>query len=254
MAEVSSLYIKEMYKRFAYMATWLPNTKLKLGDVGFQNGGSFKRMTSLKELGLSFKIRSGKNPVDFTYTSQSGISIKTKLAGEIIEGANLPLNKAGLILDFNREGAFLFHASQCLVDELEDREGLGKTLIKLYADNNWNFNWSVVDTIVKANCVTIVVSNSKQANIELTAKSPLTAINLANVEAGLKVNSQRGDIIRFLATKKLSPLFKLSRLKKSLLKSLFGGAKEIHFGGKLPASDKTLPSIEQDVFEVVTPD
>lgn len=254
MPEVSSIYVKEIYKRFEYLAAWLPNTKLKLGDVGFQKGGNFKRMTSLKELGLSFKVRSGKNPIDFSYTSQSGIFIKTKLAGEIIAGTTLPLNKAGLLINFSREGAFLFHANKCLVDEVEDRTSLGETLIDLYANNNWNINWSVVDTIVKASYVTIVVSNSNQGNLELTAKSPITGANLANVEAGLKINSQQGDIIRFLATQKLSPLFKLSRLKKSLLQTLIGSPQTIHFGGRQTKNKKSMPIIDEEVLEIVTPD
>ena len=252
MAGVSKLCVNEMYDRFAYLATWLPNSKLKLGDVGIQDGGSFKRMTSLKKLGVPFNVRVGKTPMDFSYTSQSGISVKTKLAGELAAGTTLPLGKAGLVVEFSKEGAFLFQAVGCLVDEFEDRATVGKTIIKLHAKKGWDPAWSVVDTLVKVNRATILVSNSHDAKLELTANSPVAIAHLANAEVGLAVNSQQGDIVRFLAAKGLTPMFRLSRLKKSLLASLLGTGQVIHFGGKLP--DETAENLSaEDIFEAVAP-
>ena len=245
MSEAGTLYVKGIYDRFSYLATWLPNTSLVLGDVGFQEGGYFKRMTTLKELGIPFKVRSGKKPVDFTYTSQSGITFQTKAAGEVAAGTTLPLGQAGIVIEFNESGAFLFQAIGCRVNEIEDKEKLGQAIIQMYREKTWDGGWSVVDTLVKADSVTIVVSNSQQASLELSAKTPLAITNLANVEAGLTVNSQQGDMVRFLAAKGLMPLFKLSRIKKSLLASLLVGPRPIYFGGK---------SVREDVFEAVEPE
>ena len=252
MAGVSKLYVNEMYDRFTYLAAWLPNSKLKLGDVGIQDGGAFKRMTTLKKLGVPFNVRVGKNPVDFSYTSQSGISVKAKLAGELAAGTTLPLGKAGIVVEFSKEGAFLFQAVGCLVDEFEDRAAVGKTIIKLHAKKGWDPAWSVVDTLVKVNRATILVSNSHNAKLELTANSPVAIASIANAEVGLAVNSQQGDIVRFLAAKGLTPLFKLSRLKKSLLATLLGSGQVIRFGGKTPHEAAEALS-DEDIFEAVAP-
>ena len=245
MSVAGTLYVKGIYDRFAYLATWLPNTNLALGDVGVQEGGYFKRMTSLKELGISFKVRSGRKPVDFTYTSQSGITFQTKAAGEVAAGTTLPLGQAGIVIEFNENGAFLFQAVGCRVNEIEDKVKLGQAVIQMWREKTWDSSWAVVDTLVKAGSVTIVVSSSQRASLELSAKTPVAITNLANVDAGLIVNSQQGDMVRFLAAEGLMPLFKLSRIKKSLLASLLGGPRPIYFGGKAAG---------EDVFEAVEPE
>ncbi len=253
MSAVSTLYVKGIYNRFTYLATWLPNSKLKLGDVGIQQGGSFKRMTSLKKLGVPFGVRVGEKPVDFAYTSQSGISTRTKLAGEAAAGTTLPLGKAGIIIEFSQQGAFLFQAAGCFVNEIEDRAELGDAIIELQSKEVWDPAWSVIDTVVEADHVTILVSNSDKASLELTAKTSVAISTLADVDAGLTVNAQQGDIIRFLATKGLTPLFKLSRLKKSLIDTLLGGPRPVYFGGRVQDEVAVAPHGE-DVFERVEPE
>jgi hypothetical protein len=253
MAIASKLYVKSIYERFSYLATWLPNAKLKLGDVGIREGEYFKRMSSLKVLGVSFKVRSGTSYADFTYTSQSGVKLKTKAAGEMIAGTTLPNAQAGLLIDFSKEGAFLFQAMGCLVDEIEDKIGLGREIIELYKKGNWETNWSIVDTVVKASSATIIVSNSQSASIELTAKTPLLITNLANAETGLTLNSQRGDVIRFISVDGLMPLFKLSRLKKSFLSKMLRTQGSIYFGGNVSDGSACFKS-DNGVLEAVAPD
>jgi hypothetical protein len=36
-------YLHEMHQRFGYLATWLPNAKLELGDVGVLRGEEFRQ-------------------------------------------------------------------------------------------------------------------------------------------------------------------------------------------------------------------
>jgi len=80
----------------------------------------------------------------------------------------------------------------------------------------------------------------------------LEAANLVRLDIGLSVNSQSGDIIQFVAAQGLTPLFRLSRVKSSLLGRLLGGSKTIVFGG--PSVDPAPISTEEQVFENVTPD
>src|SRR5688572_32632491 len=55
----------------------------------------------------------------------------------------------------------------------------------------------------------------------------------------------------FRSAKGLSPLFKLSRIKKSLVETLMGGPRPIYFGGKLPDTEPELPSLEESIFEAI---
>jgi hypothetical protein len=77
--------------------------------------------------------------------------------------------------------------------------------------------------------------------------------NLADLNAGLAVSSQQGDILVFLAAQGLVPLFKLSSIKQSLWRSFLPGSKDIHFGGGGTTAPKSSIS-DEDVWEAVKPD
>ncbi len=247
------MYLKGVHQRFSHLGTWLPNANLRLGDVGFQKGEEFKQMTTLKDLGIPMTLRRGASRVDFTYTSQSGVKLQTKAKGVVAVGTTLPVAEAGIAIQFSQEGAFVFQAIGCIVDEIENKVELGDAVMKLIQQGKWEADWSVVDTIVKADCATILVSNSASSALELTAKTPVETTNLANLEAGFSVNSQSGDILRFIAEKGLTPLFKLSRVKKSFLPPWLGGSKPITFGGGIPEHAVAVPAVE-NVFESVAPE
>jgi hypothetical protein len=205
-------------------------------------------MTTLKDLKIPFKVRTGSSSGDFTYTSKSGVSMKTKAEGQVAVGTTLPVAQAGISIEFSEEGAFLFQAVGCSVDEIEDKVALGRAIIGLIGKGTWDGDWGVVDTLVRAKSATIVVSNSHSAAIELTAKAPIAVANLANLTTGLSVNVQKGDMIRFIAAKGLAPLFNLSRAKLSLLDRLFGLSRPITFGKFAPAVAAPSPIAVGGVF------
>ena len=259
MAEVGKLYAKGLHKRFSYLATWLPNTNLMLGDVGRLHGEIFTIETTLKELGVPFHVRKGKKPVKFNYTSQSGISVNAKAAGQVATGTTLPQAQAGVSIKFSKEGAFLFQATECKVDEIEDKAELGTAIIALLINKKWNPDWVVVDTLVRAGSATIAVSNSRNAALDLTAKTDVKIANLANLDAGLNMSHQSGDVIQFIAEKGLSPLYKLSRVKQSWIQKLLNQPGEFdryaligtYKNKSIESPDKKIPKGKP--LETVTP-
>jgi hypothetical protein len=252
MMSAGMTYLHEMHQRFAYLATWLPNAKLELGDVGVLRGEEFRRMTTLKELGVPFITRQGAAPLDFSYTSASGVALQIKAKGKAAAGTTLPLVKAGVAVKFSKQGAFVFQAAGNKVHEIENKATVGGAVIRLYEQGRWEADWSVVDTIVGAAAATILVANSADAALELAANAPLEAANLVRLDIGLAVNSQSGDMIQFVAAQGLTPLFRLSRVKSSLLGRLLGGSRAIRFGG--PSADPAPIPTEEQVFENVTPE
>lgn len=237
MEAASKSYVKGIWQRFSYLATWLPNTRLQLGDVGVQDGQAFRRVTSLKDLGIAFQVRTGADRVDFTYTSQSGVTIQAKAQGQVAAGSPLASAQAGISIEFGEAGAFLFQAVGCSIDEIEDKAAVGRAAIALFQQGQWEPDWAVVDTLVKADSATIVVSNSQDAGLDLSADVPVTIGDLAKADAGLAVKAQRGDVVRFIAARGLAPLFKLSRVQRPLLTRWFGGGGRITFGGPAVRTD-----------------
>jgi hypothetical protein len=252
MASAGMTYLKQMHQRFEFLATWLPNAKLELGDVGVLDGEAFRQMATLKELGVPFITRQGKAPLDLSYTSASGVALSIKAKGKAAVGTTLPLAKAGVAIKFNKQGAFVFQIARSTVHEIENKAAVGEAIMRLYKQERWKADWGVVDTIVEAGAATILVANSVGAAVELTANTPLEAANLVRLDAGLAVNSQSGDIIQFVAAQGLTPLFKLSRVKSSLIGRLLHGSAAITFGG-VSRERPTPISIEEEVFESVAP-
>lgn len=251
MLKPSDLYVQGIYDRFSYFATWLPNTSLVLGDVGIKHGRYFQRVTSLEELKIPFRVRPGTVPIDFTYSSQASIKIQAEASSQIGIGISPSLVQGGLSIEFAQEGAFLFQAVKCLVSEIEDKAKLGRVLIDCYKNGTWESNWAVIDTLVKADSATILISNSGSAQVELSAKMALPPGIFADPKAGLAIRSQRGDVTQLLAKKGLTPLFRLSQVKNSIFTLL--KKEKITFGGKSFTGIADLSEAEE-VWETLKPD
>jgi len=253
MTGVGELYLKEIHRQFSYLATWLPNTHLELGDVGLLRGDTFVRETTLGDLGIPFTVRDGGAPVNFTWTSKSGISVETKAAGQAAVGTTIPLAQAGVSVKFSREGAFLFQAVGCLEDSIDNRPTLETHIKNLLLKNRWNRDWTVVDTLVRADRATIIVSNSGDASLDLTAEVPVAPANLTNVSAGFAVNRTRGAVIHFIAAEGLAPLFRLSRVKQSIIQRLLG-TKDGTFYRELGGDRGPSSPPEEELLETVSPE
>ncbi len=65
MGAVYQQYTEELHDKFGYLATWLPGTKLKLGDVGILKRDRFEFVTTLNDLGLPFTIRDISGAADY---------------------------------------------------------------------------------------------------------------------------------------------------------------------------------------------
>jgi hypothetical protein len=251
MTNASRIYLQTIYNRFSLLGTWMPNSTVALGDVGVLEGGLFKHLTSLKSLGIPFKVRPGASAVDFALTSESGVEMQTKSGAELSPSAAPLAADIGLSIQFSREGGFVFQAVDCFVDEVDDKVRMGRAIVELYRVGKWEKQWGVVDTLVRTGAATIVVSNSSKATLELSANVPIQASCLARANSGLTVKSQSGDIVRFITQQGLTPLFRLSRVKPSMFEKVFGGGGRIRFGGA--ASDNSSSTYES-FFDSVNPD
>lgn len=256
MASPSDTYIKGIYDRFGYFGTWLPNAPIALGDVGFKQGQTFNRVSSLAGLGIPFTTRTGTSPTKFHYAWHSQLQTGSGLSGSgEIAGTGA---EADVVVEFEREGAFVFQADDCIVSEIEDKVALARTVASAREGGTWDPDWSVVDTVVQAGSSTILVANSGNARVEFSAATRVPEIieRLADLQLGLHVRSQKGEVLRLIAEQGLFPLFKLSRLRLSLAARLFGTAKKpVRFGGKtsLPSEGLPPPS-EAELWESLAPD
>src|SRR5437899_12032034 len=115
MVAINRQYAREMNEKFGYFATWLPNVRVKLGDVGLVREHVFEPVSSLEQMGIAFGIDRDRQTADFDYTSSDAVSIDTKVSGAVHDLAAATASADGTIsISFSRADAVVFQASGCL--------------------------------------------------------------------------------------------------------------------------------------------
>jgi hypothetical protein len=214
-AELYTDGIKKKLKN--YYAAWLPGTDLELGDVGVLEGNIFTKLTSLKNLGISFKKRPDRATTGkIEYVSESGVSRIFKAAGENNTTLiNIPQGKAGIGVKFSEKGAFIVEAQESYELSIDDIEKLEEDIREAYQQGKWKSKYTVIVRLIHSPCTTIMISNSSKASIQLSIEGdvPINGISLANAGGVLAVKSEEGDILKFIDAKELTLFFQLVQVK-----------------------------------------
>src|SRR5882724_3193784 len=127
MAAINRQYAREMNEKFGYFATWLPNVRVKLGDVGVVREHVFEPVSSLHQMGIAFVIDRDRQTADLDYTSSDAVSIETKVSGAVHDPAATTASADGNIsISFGRANAVAFQASGCVTSKIADVKSLGE--------------------------------------------------------------------------------------------------------------------------------
>jgi hypothetical protein len=223
----SDFYVKNIFDKFGYIANWFPSSEIRIGDIGVMEGYYFKRKGSLDQKKLSYNIRKSEKPIDFSYSCQAELNFTSNIGAEALT----KIAAGAVKIKFKNAGAFVFEAADCIISEIDNKLRLGDDIKKLYKNDNWDLDWVIIDTIISSGSSTILVSNSKESELELTANANIPQMQLTDTNIDLKIQSQRGELTRFLATQGLSPLFKTSKIKVSFLNRLTRRKNDARFGG-----------------------
>jgi hypothetical protein len=209
------LYQREMHKNMGFFATWLPSSAIELGDIGVLDAGRFRRVGSLKELGITgLEVREGA-PDNISYSASAERSVGI---GAGVSAA--PLVTGEVSIEFSSEGGYVFEAMAMRQLEIADRMVLAATLLQAYQNGVWQADWLVVDSLYTAASATVLVSQDTTSKIVLKASAaalPLGALLLADPKLGLSVASSSGRIVHIIAADNLRPLYSCVRVRDPLL-------------------------------------
>ncbi|HKP43492.1 hypothetical protein [Mycobacterium sp.] len=216
MASPVQLYQREMHKNMGFFATWLPSSAIELGDIGVLEAGRFRRIGSLKELGIvDVDVREGA-PENVSYSASakrsSGISAGAATAVPVVSGE--------VSIEFASEGGYVFEAMAMRQMEISDRMALAAALLQSYKKGAWQAEWLVVDTVYTAHSATVLVSQDTVSKIVLKASAatlPLGTLLLADPNLGLTVASSSGRIVHVIAADNLRPLYSCVKVRDPLL-------------------------------------
>jgi hypothetical protein len=218
MVAISRQYTREMYEKFGYFATWLPNVRLKLGDVGVVKERAFEPASSLEKLGIAFDTDCDRQPADVDYTSSDAVSIETKVSGAVHDPAAMA--DGNISISFSRADAVVFQASGCVASKIADVKSLGDRILALYHRGAWNPDHVVVTDLISAAGATILISNGSNAHIDLALKGQPAAdmAALANASANIAVTRAVGIGTRIVAAAGLTPLFKVAGVRRRIFR------------------------------------
>ncbi len=218
MANVRKQYTDELNENFGYFATWEPGTIREIGEVGILDDNEFIRETNLENLGIKFKVKKDKVKHELSYSSQGSVSVTQKLAGSTNAKASaLAQADAGFIVEFAKGKSVLLKAVGVTTEQIDDQVALAQELLRLYKLKKWNKKWVVITELKIADSATIIISNTSNSKIELSAKADIGALNMniANADLGLSVAFSSGINTEIIAKQHVTPLFRLKTVKTS---------------------------------------
>jgi hypothetical protein len=202
-------YTRSIFENLRYRATWFPNERLQLGDVGVIDDGIFVARTSLKSLGVTFSRQRANSGAHFEYQSETGVSLSTKARGKLAPGFTaLGRGEGGVLVRFKEAGAVVFSAPDCRLTEIRDTESLKPQLETL--GRKWSREWVIVTKVVTATTATILVANSKGAEVELKAQAGVRVsptLQITKLAAGFELVRDSNMAAKLVASGRLVPLY-----------------------------------------------
>jgi len=202
-----------------YFATWLPNQRIMVGDVGEINALTFNKLTTLEELGVEHYYDAGVNCISLDYTSGDDVSITAKSS---LSGDDVPLAESSALIavEFGKIGAYLFKANNGKGLTISNMMSVGKQIIELYKKKVWNRDWVMVSHVISFDSATIMVANSTSAKIKLEAKCEISDDIFSRLKSDSKVNvvHQSGEIIKVIAENGVTPIYQLYGIRRRLFK------------------------------------
>lgn len=201
-------YLSGMHRKFSHLATWLPDEKLALGDVGILREGRFHLRTTLSALRITARSRSSTGSMSWDHTSGADLRVELKAGNE---ASSTTAGQA--VISFGASGAFLFQARGVQTEVIENMTAVGAEILSAYRAHRFERDWVVIDRIVRAKSAVILLSESKKAHVELTASAALTSMaSIGDTALGVEISRTEGEVTRFLMREDHTPLFGASRL------------------------------------------
>ena len=221
MANIHQLYTREIYDNLRYRPTWLPGTPIGLGSVGLIEDGIFRAVTSLEKLKIPFEQVLDDERDSIDYTSDSGVSITFKGAGDTNPKFEaITQASAGALVEFSRSGAIILQLRVVAHHRIADQPALNKELLRAVVigdEDQWQRNWVVITEVVQAESATILISNSANSKLELKASGSLAPTSLVDVSAELSVARESQVSTKIIAGSGLTPLYRGVRVKSGFL-------------------------------------
>ncbi|HEY0036343.1 MAG TPA: hypothetical protein VGB66_06620, partial [Longimicrobium sp.] len=149
------------------------------------------------------------------------VKVTLKLASQVSTGApSIPQANAGVVVEFGRQGAYVIKAGTSYEPRLANVARLEDEILARLKAGSWKKEWVVVSQLVKTPNASILVSQTSNAKVEITAQGDATvgqAVKLGDVKFSFGITSESGKVYNFLDAENITPLFQLVGVKRRFL-------------------------------------
>jgi len=262
MKDLQIQYSEEIARELGKIAVYLPGEKIDVGDIiKFPNAkprlfgkklplGSFKKITTLENLGVKFKTPpfSG-SPDTYRFSSKNEVNIGFNLKGNAELGnESLPKASKDLQIQFSSEGAIFFLAVDCEKQELDDILFLEKEIDSKGKQLVWDDTY-LVTSVTVAKKAFVAQSKSKSSEIILTAGIDGFKSSSADISANtnLKISKSKGNLFIKDWSKDVTVFMDLVRFEKKIFQSMAVSEQTRSDTNKLKLSDRRI-DIKQELL------
>ena len=209
-------YTDEIHEQFLYWATWLPSSRVQLGDVGLLQNRVFSPQTNLKDLGVPFEATQRADSMNLQHASQRDVTVTFQLSGGAQAIPDVPRGKAGVEVAFSSASGVVFVVKDGRERRIRDLDLLGRQLLKLIEEGEVSREYAFVTHVVDAAAATVLISSSGAAKFVASANADFDAglLDLANASVGVSRVSSRNLSTELVADRGATPLLKLAGFKK----------------------------------------
>lgn len=205
-------YTREIRKQLKRFAAWEPGTPLQLGDYGQLDGALFQRIGNVSQLGVAFSALDDGTSDRISYASKGAVDFSTDLDAD----ADVPAavrGKAALKVSFKTESAVMFNAADVHFEAMADQRELGRQILELYAEGEWDARHSIIVELSRAGSTTVIISAGSSASILLVAEGDVPNVDLADASLKIAPSVERNIGYKAIAEAGMTPLFGLARVK-----------------------------------------
>lgn len=200
-------------ERTGLFANWLPTDPLNIGAFGYVNNGILVKEGNLSDIGVEFNTR-------FSNSSSSTIGFSHDTTLDFTAKGLVSPSREGSVnceVTFEREGALVYHLTGLKSAEFETKAQTYLSLVtrafeqKLY----WPPYYVLVDEIRKAENSTILVSQTSDAGITLSAEASMSLDSdapLAELSGKVVMRKSNGSIFQSISKRNTTPLFSARRI------------------------------------------
>jgi hypothetical protein len=194
-------FVKTTYKKYRYIPTIPLGKPVEFGDLLIigKVGKPPVWLGNIKDplIGIEVGEIEDTTPSDMKLSSKSGMIFSMKAKGERTEGSIIPVEKAGIVIEFSKRGGYLFEPKGVRFNRIKDLisirkqilERVPKELLLGHSEIFW------VKEIAQVESYAFVSSSSSKSRLEVSADVEIGRNHLAKLNAeadfGLKIAYER---------------------------------------------------------------